>query len=199
MDRLIVQFGRLTRWLHYLSGVLLTGLMVMIVANIVGRWLFNAPVQGAVELTEVAMVGIVFMGLAYAEVCDDHIRVDLLYQQLGDRGRAALKLFAALVSFLTVVVLTWRLWDYVGVLKASGRTTSSLRLPLYWVAWVAVAGGAIYAVGVLVTASPRTEPDDGDGEHPVVTDDRDSEHSVMTNDEDGGHPTVTDDDPAGGR
>lgn len=182
MGRLIALFDRLTRWLHYLSGVLLVGLMLMIVANVVGRWLFNVPVQGSVELTEVAMVGIVFMGLAYAQVNEDHIRVDLLYEQLGDRGRRVLGLFAALVSFVTVVVLTWRLWDYVGVLEASGRTTSSLRLPLYWVAWVAVAGSAIYAIGVLVTADRRARPDDGDGEHPRMQDD--------------GDPAATGDDPA---
>ena len=59
--------------------------------------------------------------------------------------------------------MAWRLYDYVGVLKGSGRTTSSLSLPLYWVAWIGVAGLIIYAVGVIVTGFDRTrvegEPD----------------------------------------
>jgi len=161
MKGLTRQFERLTRWLHHLSGALLLGLMVLTVANIVGRWLFDAPVAGTVELTEIGMVGIVFLGLAYAQVREDHIRVDLLYERLGPRGRKVLGLFAALVSFATVAVLTWRLWSYAGRLSASGRTTSALRIPLSWVAWVAVAGAAIYAMGVVVTAHRRArDPDD---------------------------------------
>jgi TRAP-type transport system small permease protein len=162
MQRLTAQFERLTRWLHYLSGALLIGLMVLTVVNILGRWLFDTPLPGAVELTEIGMVAIVFMGLAYAQVRGDHIRVDLLYEQLGPRGRRVLGLFAALVSFATVAVLTWRLWAYAGQLAASGRTTSALRIPLSWVAWIAVAGGVIYAAGVVVTADDRGQAPEAD-------------------------------------
>jgi TRAP-type C4-dicarboxylate transport system permease small subunit len=162
MKRLTAQFERLTRWLHYLSGALLVGLMMLTVVNILGRWLFNTPVPGTVELTEIGMVGIVFMGLAYAQVREDHIKVDLLYEQLGARGRRVLGLFAALVSFATVAVLTWRLWAYASRLQASGRTTSALQIPLSWVAWAAVIGGAIYAVGVLVTVGSRAQLPEGD-------------------------------------
>ena len=97
----------------------------------------------------------ILMGLAYAQVRGDHIRVDLLYEHLGLGGRRVLGLFAALVSFVTVAVLTSRLWAYAGQLAASGRTTSALRIPLSWVAWIAVAGGVIYAAGVVVTADDR--------------------------------------------
>jgi TRAP-type C4-dicarboxylate transport system permease small subunit len=155
-------FERLTRWLHHLSGALLVALMMLTVVNIVGRWLFDTPLQGAVELTEIGMVAIVFMGLAYAQVRDDHIRVDLLYQQLGARGRSVLDLFAALVSLATVALMSWRLWVYAGQLGASGRTTSALRIPLFWVAWIAVAGGVIYAVAVMVTARRRAQSSETD-------------------------------------
>ena len=162
MTRLTAQFERLTRWLHHLSGALLIGLMVLTVVNIVGRWLFDTPLPGAVELTEIGMVAIVFMGLAYAQVRGDHIRVDLLYERLGARGRRVLDLFATLVSFATVVAMTWRLWVYAGQLEVSGRTTSVLRIPLSWVAWIAVAGGVFYAVAIVVTAEHPAEPSETD-------------------------------------
>ena len=162
MTRLTAQFERLTRWLHHVSGALLVGLTVLTVGNILGRWLFDAPLPGAVELTEIGMVAIVFMGLAYAQVRGDHIRVDLLYERLGRRGRRVLDLLATLVSFATVAVMTWRLWAYAGQLAASGRTTSVLRIPLSWVAWVAVAGGVLYAVAVVVTAEHPAEPSETD-------------------------------------
>ncbi|MFA9430207.1 TRAP transporter small permease [Egicoccus sp. AB-alg2] len=172
MQRFVARFAGLTRVLHYVSGALIVGLMLLIVGNVLGRWLFSRPVRGTVELTEIAMVGIVFLGFAYAQVREDHIRVDLVYEKLGRRGRVVLGLFAAAVSFATVVVMAWRLYDYTGILAASRRTTSALAIPLYWVAWVAVVGLVIYAVGVVVTGVTRTRaPDDPDpAEGPVAID-----------------------------
>jgi len=155
-------FERLTRWLHHLSGALLVGLMLLTVVNILGRWLFDAPLPGAVELTEIGMVAIVFLGLAYAQVRGDHIRVDLLYEQLGARGRRVLDLFAALVSFATIAGMTWRLGVYAGQLGTSGRTTSALRVPLSWVAWMAVAGAVTYAVAIVVTTDHRAQSSETD-------------------------------------
>jgi TRAP-type transport system small permease protein len=155
MRRIADAFATATRWLHYLSGALIVGLMFMTVANILGRWTMGRPVRGSVELTEIGMVAIVFLGLAYAQIREDHIRVDLVYERLGPRGRRVLGIFAATVSLATVFVLTWRLYDYVGILAASRRTTSALSIPLFWVGWVAVVGSLIYAVGVLVTGFRR--------------------------------------------
>ncbi|GGI04090.1 TRAP transporter small permease [Egicoccus halophilus] len=171
MERLVARFAGLTRALHYVSGALIVGLMLMIVGNVVGRWLFNRPIRGTVELTEIGMVAIVFLGFAYAQVREDHIRVDLVYEKLGRRGRVGLGLFAAAVSLVTVALMAWRLHDYVGILEASRRTTSALSIPLYWVAWVGVVGLVIYAVGVLTTAFERSrgpdDPDPEDGQLPI--------------------------------
>lgn len=157
MQRLVARFTGLMKALHYLSGALIIGLTLMTVANIVGRWAFNRPVRGSVELTEIGMVAIVFLGFAYAQVREDHIKVDLVFEKLGRRGRMVLGVFAAVVSLATVAVMAWRLHDYVGVLRASGRTTSALAIPLYWVAWIGVIGLIVYALGVVVTGIERSQ------------------------------------------
>lgn len=156
MRRAIEFFEATTKLLHYVSGGLIVALMLLTVANIVGRWLWDIPVSGSVELTQTGMVAIVFLGLAYAQVQEDHIRVDLLYERLGNRGKTVLGLFAAVVSFATVAVVTWSLYDYVGVLEASNRTTSSLGIPLFYVGWLAAAGAAIYMLGITATAFRRS-------------------------------------------
>lgn len=147
-----------TKALHWVSGAFIVGLMFMTVANILGRWTMGRPVRGTVELTEIGMIAIVFLGLAYAQVRDDHIRVDLLYNRLGERGRLVLRAFSSIVSLAVVLVMTWRLYDYSGVLASSGRTTSSLAIPLTWAAWIAVAGGIVYAIGILSTMTDRSGP-----------------------------------------
>ncbi|QSB16615.1 TRAP transporter small permease [Natronosporangium hydrolyticum] len=129
------------------------GLLGWTVVDIVGRTFFNAPMRGTVELTELAVVILVYLGLSYAESRDSHIAVDLLYQRLGVRGRLLLRVFAGAVSLLVISVLTWRLFVYAGQLDTGGYTTGILRLPLYPVALLAVLGAAAFWLAVFANTA----------------------------------------------
>jgi TRAP-type C4-dicarboxylate transport system permease small subunit len=155
--------------LHYVAGALIVGVVVITVYNVVGRWLFDAPLRGVVELTELAMVGIVYLGMAYAQQRDSHITVNLLYQRLGRRWRAAVDAFAAAVGVVVVALIAWRLYAYAEVLEAGGRTTASRRIPLYPLAYLAIVGLTAYVIALVTTVvrslrdagrrEPPTEPD----------------------------------------
>jgi TRAP-type C4-dicarboxylate transport system permease small subunit len=146
--------------LHYLAGALIVGVVVITVYNVVGRWLFNAPLRGVVELTELAMVGIVYLGLAHAQQRGGHITVDLLHQRLGRRWQVALDAFAAAVGAVVVALIAWRLFVYAEVLQAGGRTTASRGIPLYPFAYLAIVGLAAYVLA-LATSFVRSLRDAG--------------------------------------
>lgn len=153
--------GRLLRWLaprwlalvhtplHIAAALTMLGLLAWTVVDIAGRTLFNAPMRGTVELTELAVVVLVYLGLARAESRDAHIAVDLLYVRLGVRAQLALRVFAGVVSLVVIAVLTWRLYLYAGQLDAGGYTTGILRVPHYPVALLAVLGAASFGLAVL--------------------------------------------------
>ena len=54
----------------------------LVVANIFGRYLFNAPVTGTLEFTESLLVLIIFLSLALTQYDGGHIRVTLLTRRL---------------------------------------------------------------------------------------------------------------------
>lgn len=54
-------------------------LMLLVSVNVILRYVFASPITGVVEVTELLMVPIVFMPLAFAEKSGGHIRADLLY------------------------------------------------------------------------------------------------------------------------
>lgn len=152
--------GPLVRWLrmvhtplHLTAGVTMLGLLGWTVADILGRTLFNNPMPGTVELTELAVVVLVYLGLSHTESRDAHIAVDLLYLRLGVRARLALRVFAGLVSLAVIAVMTWRLYLYAGQLDAGGYTTGILRIPLYPVALLAVLGAATFGLAVLANTA----------------------------------------------
>jgi TRAP-type transport system small permease protein len=141
--------------LHYVAGALIVAVMLFTVYNILGRWLLNAPFRGTVELTQLAMLAIVYLSFACAQQQDDHIAVDLLYQRFGARGRAVLDVIAAVLSVGILGLLVWRLYAYSGVLQSGGRTTAARGIPLYPFAYVAIVGAVAFILALLATAVER--------------------------------------------
>jgi TRAP-type transport system small permease protein len=161
MDTVLRATRGLNRALHYVAGALIVVTMLLTVGNVLGRWLFARPIAGTVELTELAMLGIVYLGFAYAQHEDDHISVDLLYGRLGHTGRALVDAFASFVAAVVLALIAWRLWAYGGTLLASNRTTAARSISLYPFVYVAIVGAVAYLLAVLATTLERVRDDGG--------------------------------------
>lgn len=152
--------GRLARWLRLVhtplriaAGAVLLVLLAWTVVDIVARSVFNNPLTGTVELTKLAMVPMVYLGLSYVESRDGHIAVDLLYLRLPVRARLALRVFAGLVSLAVIAFMTWQLHAYAGTLEANHNNSGVLRIPLYPAALLATLGAAIFGLAVLLNTA----------------------------------------------
>ena len=70
------------RWLALLlesiSALTLFALMMITCVDVVGRYLFNSPLTGSTELTEMALAIVVFSVLPIISWRNDHVVVDLL-------------------------------------------------------------------------------------------------------------------------
>lgn len=141
--------------LHYLAGALIIAVMVMTVYNILGRWLFDEPFRGTVELTQLAMIGIVYLGMAYAQDNGNHIAVDLLYSRMPKPVRIVMDWFATLLSLVILALLAWQLYEYAGILEQGGRVTASRGIPLYWAAYVAIVGIVAFALALVRVSVDR--------------------------------------------
>ena len=150
--RVVARIRRLNRWLHFVAGFVLLGLVSLTVVNIVGRAFFDAPLAGAVELTEMAMILVVYLGFGHAEHEGDHISVDLLYEKLGRGQQLGLTVFNGLLGLVVIGVLAWQLYEYSRVLDAGGYVTSILRLPQGPVAVIGAAGTVLLVLALASSA-----------------------------------------------
>ncbi len=113
-----------------LCAVILMSMMGLTVADVLGRYLRNAPVAGATEVTELLLAAVIFIGLPAASLDGDHIAVDLLTDRFR---RTAKRLLAAAVSLFSGVVLgviAWRLWAIGDQIAGYGGITPTLKLPI---------------------------------------------------------------------
>jgi TRAP-type C4-dicarboxylate transport system permease small subunit len=141
------------RWLHFIAGLMLIAIMLMTMVDVIGRTAFNSPFRGTVELTQMAMVVVVYLGLGYAAHEDDHISVDVVDSQIGPRMRLAVAVFTGSFGAVVIGLLTWNLYRFAGRLDVGGYTTAVLRIPQGPVALVAVVGGVMLVLALIGTAA----------------------------------------------
>lgn len=107
-------FGRLVLALNVLATLMLIGLMVLINADVVGRNLLRAPIPGVVELTEAAMVMLVFLQLGHTLRRDRFMRSDgmlrLVERRLPRLG-AGMNLVFDLAGAALFALIAWAVHD----------------------------------------------------------------------------------------
>jgi TRAP-type C4-dicarboxylate transport system permease small subunit len=81
-------------------------LSFLVVADVVGRTVFNAPVKGTPEMVSMSIVIICFLQASYAIRSGGMLHVDVLSGLLPRRGREALAALGCLlgVAFFAVIV-----------------------------------------------------------------------------------------------
>jgi TRAP-type C4-dicarboxylate transport system permease small subunit len=64
--------------LEGVAGATLFGMMLLTTADVGGRYFFNSPILGAVELTQLMLAALVFLSLPVVCWRQEHVSVDLL-------------------------------------------------------------------------------------------------------------------------
>ena len=89
-SRLDRALGWLVGAANAVSAAFVLLLMILVVADITGRYLFNSPVPMAYEFGSFMLVFIVFLALASTQRAGAHIRVEFVTLRLPPRARTCL-------------------------------------------------------------------------------------------------------------
>lgn len=90
------------RSLGLITAVLLFMMMILTLLDVFGRYLFNSPIMGAYEITELMLVVLIFAGIPLAGANDEHIAVDLID---GVVPRVIAKVRDIMIALVMAVVL----------------------------------------------------------------------------------------------
>ena len=90
------------------AAFVIFSLMCLVVADVLGRKLFNAPIQGAIEVTELTLVVIVYLSVAYVQGRREHIRLELFSSRAPEYLLKKLDFLSLLLSLVICLIITWR-------------------------------------------------------------------------------------------
>lgn len=113
------------------SQVLLAVLFFLSVADVAGRYLFNYPLVGTLELSEILLVGIVFFGSAYTLYLDKQITMDMLYSRLPTSIQKYVDILTRLFSLTIFILMLWKVTATAFYFKDVHRLVPTLFWPIY--------------------------------------------------------------------
>lgn len=91
----------------YFAALLAFLLSFLVVADVIGRVVFNAPVQGTPEIVSTAIVIVCFLQAGFAIRSGGMLNVDVFVLALPPRGREGLLTLGALAGVLFFAFLCW--------------------------------------------------------------------------------------------
>ncbi|MBW1785040.1 MAG: TRAP transporter small permease subunit [Deltaproteobacteria bacterium] len=102
---------KFNRILAIIGGALLAAVMLMIVVDVCGRIFFNHPITGMVDTVTVLIPIFLFLPLAYVEILEGHIRVEVLTTIMTERKQRALDILASFCGVVLFAVFAWTGWE----------------------------------------------------------------------------------------
>jgi len=141
------------------ASALLLCMMLLTFVDVVARYLFNRPIRGGFEMTELVLLVLIFAGLPLVSHADEHVTMDFIDRMLPQGAvpvlvRAVHALVAAVFFFLT-----WQVLIKAGRIAGYGDTTDVLRIPVgpfvYFMAGMIFLTGLVHVFKVFVPGTRR--------------------------------------------
>lgn len=156
----------LNRALILVAALALIAMVGHIGADVAGRYLFNAPIYGTLEIvTYYYMTAVTVLPLAAAQVAREHVIVEVFTQKLRASIRNGLDLFAAVLTVVYLSVLAWACltaaWNAFQIREYHDLYFFTLSIwPPRWVLFFGIFGILVAVVVQLITRDyATTEPD----------------------------------------
>lgn len=165
--------------LEGVAGATLFAMMLLTTLDVGGRYFFNSPILGAVELTQLMLAAVVFLSLPVVCWREEHVSVDLLDAIFPKRLIWIRQVLVNLIITAALWVMAGRVWA-LGVRAFDwGDVTEFLRIQTGYLIYLIAAMLAVSAllsllraaryllegVGVLERGGPLSSNDSPGGEN----------------------------------
>jgi TRAP-type C4-dicarboxylate transport system permease small subunit len=134
----------------FVGVCLFLGLMVLGSLDVIGRYIFNNPITGAIEISQVLMATMIFLAWPYTQNVKSHIAFEIIVDNYPSRIRKAVKLMTLVLSFILIGSIVWQssietLWHW-----RECRTFQTIPLPIAPFEYSVTIGGIILCAELLI-------------------------------------------------
>jgi TRAP-type C4-dicarboxylate transport system permease small subunit len=135
---------RLSRWFAVAGALVALATGALTSVSVILRALWNHPIPGDVELTQMGVALAISLCLPYCQAQGEHIIVDFFTQKASAATQRGLDRLGCAVLVLFYGLLAWRTSVGAVAVKEAGETTMIMGLPMWW-AYASLAPGLALA------------------------------------------------------
>ncbi len=107
-------------------------MMFLATAEIFGRYFFNQPIPGQLEIVELIMAAVVFLGMAYTQRKDGHVRMEIfLTRVLKGRAYHIAESFSLILSLFIYSIITVYSFQFALDAFSMGDVTAYIYAPTW--------------------------------------------------------------------
>lgn len=125
--------------------------VVVILIDVIGRY-FGYPLRGAQDVTQMAMVVLVFGGMALCDREGGHIAVDIFEKVMPRWANRLGDILSALLGATIFLAIAWNMWKAAALSQMLNLSTNIINLPKDWFQYFIVVCCVITAFGMLLRA-----------------------------------------------
>ena len=119
MDKIIKYSG-------YLASGLFISIGIIISYEVISRYVFNAPTIWVNEISRFLQIWATYLALTYSFHKKDFIRITVLYDKIGDRGKKILDFISTIFIIFFSVFVVYYGWLIAYDSLEVGRTSSTI-------------------------------------------------------------------------
>ena len=112
------------------ASAILFCMMTLTFVDVVARYVFNRPLRGAFEVTELLLLVLIFAGLPLVTHAGEHVTMDLVDRLVGAAARGLMGRLVELLCAALMFLLTWLMWMRAARIASYGDTTDVLRIAI---------------------------------------------------------------------
>jgi TRAP-type transport system small permease protein len=119
--------------------------MFITTVDVVGRF-FRIPFTGTMEISELTLAVMIFLGWAFTQAQKGHISIDIFFNVLPKRLRNILDVMNPLFGIALLSLVTWQGVKYAMDTKVSQIATDNLGIPVWPFQFMIVIGGITFCL-----------------------------------------------------
>lgn len=116
--------------LSNIGVVLLAVLMLLGAVDVIGRYLFNKPIIGTMEIGEILLASMVMLSWGSTQIAKGHVTVELLLSRFSPLARAKVNFVTTFLSLVLFSLITWQSVLTAKLYHNAGRLVYTINWPL---------------------------------------------------------------------
>lgn len=133
----------ITMVFNTIAMAVLAFMMFLGAADVIGRYVFNRPIMGTLEMSEVFLASMTMLGLGGTQLIKAHISVDLFTRRMSKRAKAVTYFITTLISLIIFAMIAWRAVIIANIYREGGRLVFTVLWPMGTLQLLVAIGSAV--------------------------------------------------------